>query len=106
LHILRERKSHSIAGEVNKNEFKFENDEDKIDIKLERFYSMKHFHYFRGEDDELNKFSIMDEDMVALREIADKKKQEMNEIEVESVIENVRDSFAMDYNPDYNEELK
>ena len=87
LHILRDKKGKSIAGEVpgDKHLFEVENDvieeekKDPVDIKKIRFRSHDHFTYFRGADDNLAKYTIMEEEILALREIAARKKQEIEE---------------------------
>ena len=94
-------------------------------MKTVKFGSMQNLTYFRGKDDELAKLSLMEEELQALREIAEKKKKEKLEESIEkeeedenSVVEEnkepseeeseellpQRDSFCLDYIPGFNPE--
>jgi len=57
LYVLLNKKSKSISGSVERNEYKVENDvtgeegKDKIDFKAVRFRSIPNFTYFRTDQD-------------------------------------------------------
>ena len=84
LKVLTEKKAKSIAGEIpdDKNAFDIANDatgeenRDRVNIKLIRYLSHPSFTYFRGDDDNLTKITLKDEELKALREIAERRKQE------------------------------
>ena len=113
LHLLRDKKSKSIAGDIpgDRTVFSITNDvlndegKDPVSVKLVKYTSHPHFSYFRGEDDELAKYTLAEETILALRNLAHGRQNDEEEEKVESEVSSelpyVRDSFALDYDPDH-----
>jgi len=77
LNILRERKGKSIAGDdpSTSRAFRIENDvigseQDHYSMQMVKFSSAKDLTYFRGKDDELAKFDVKEEEIIAMKLIA------------------------------------